>query len=151
MQKVNDNYSIPEFDGNGNLPPGFHRTTMENIRNKLTWSEKRKQLFAGLEEAIQNLRDAGVSQIYIDGSFATRKDEPNDIDGCWVPNTRIRMDLLDNVFLDMTNSNWKMKEKYGIDFGIAGVSKGIVSTQPLVECFERDEDGNGKGVLLLEF
>ena len=148
---MSDDFIIPEFDTNGNLPPGLHRTTLENIKSKLTWSIKRKKLFDGLEEAVKNLRSAGVSQIYLDGSFITTEDEPNDIDGCWVPNSRVNADVLDAVFLDMTNSKAKMKDKYGVDFGIAGVSKGRVSTQPLEECFQLSRDGNPKGVLLLEF
>lgn len=149
---VSNNFNaIPEFDSNGNLPPGEHRATLKDIETKFTWTQKRKKLFDGLEKAVKNLRDAGVWQIYIDGSFTTTKDDPSDVDGCWVPPNEVNYDRLDAVFLDMTASKAKMKDKYGVDFGIAGVSKGKVSTQPLAEFFQFGRNGEPKGVLLLEF
>jgi len=34
-------------------------------------------------EALENLSSAGVRRIWINGSFITDKDEPEDVDGCW--------------------------------------------------------------------
>jgi len=115
----------------------------------LTWSKRRQLLFAGLEKAVDNLNDAGVLQIYIDGSFTTNKDEPGDIDGCWVPNREVNTKILDPVFIALSPPREAMKIKYGVDFLIAGIT--LNDAGCIVEdFFQVDRDGNAKGILLLE-
>ena len=143
--------SIPDFDANGNLPPGEHRATLANIKEKFTWTQKRKNLFDGLEKAVKNLRDAGVWKFYIDGSFTTIEDNPSDIDGCWVPNKDVDMNIIDPVFRDPESPQKKMREKYGVDLLIVGFDVGRVDTQPIAEFLQRDRDGNAKGILLIEY
>lgn len=142
---------IPSFDSNGNLPPGVYIVRLEHIKEKLTWSTKRQQLFNGLEKAVKNLNDAGVWQIYIDGSFTTNEDNPNDIDGCWVPNRKVDTNIIDAVFIDdRTHPSTKMKAKYGVDFKIAGVDYGKAGSQPIVEYFQTNNNCDAKGILLIE-
>ena len=86
--------------------------------------------------------------MYIDGSFITNKEEPNDIDGCWVPNSNIDIKLLDNVFIDNTPPREEMKKKYGVDFLVCGYDLGNDGL-PIEGWFQMDEDGNEKGILLL--
>lgn len=143
--------SIPDFDSNGNLPPGEYKVTMDDIENKLTWSPTRKKLFGGLTQAILVLKDAGVKRVYIDGSFTTQKDDPEDIDGCWELNDNIDADKLDPVFLDREHPREIMKQKYGIDFLIAGVDQGQNQGQPIEDFFQLSRDNDPKGVLVLEF
>ena len=38
----------------------------------------------GLRAALENLKGAGCRTIYLNGSFVTSKDLPNDYDACWV-------------------------------------------------------------------
>ncbi|MEN6308985.1 MAG: hypothetical protein ABFD91_14650 [Anaerohalosphaeraceae bacterium] len=140
---------IPAFDKNGNLPPGIFKVTLEEVKTSLTWSKRRQELFAGLERAVDNLNAAGVLQIYIDGSFTTNKDEPGDIDGCWVPNREVDTKILDPVFFALRPPREAMKIKYGVDFLIAGVK--LNDGGCLVEdFFQIDRDGNAKGILLLD-
>ena len=68
--------SIPEFDCNGNLPPGDYVVNLHQIEEKLTWTTKRKQLFEGLKRAVNNLAEAGVTYILLAGSFVSDKDCP---------------------------------------------------------------------------
>lgn len=140
---------IPAFDENGNLPPGTYKVTLEDIKTSLTGSKRRQDLFIGLEQAVNNLKVAGVLQIYIDGSFTTNKNDPDDIDGCWVPNINIDMKILDFVFWDRKFPRQKMKDKYGVDFMIDGIDLGSQGC-PIREHFQKDKDENLKGILLLE-
>ena len=99
---------IPGFDKNGNLPPGIYRVSLNHIGDHFTWNKHRKKLFAGLKGAIKNLKLAGVKKVWIDGSFITSKDEPNDIDGCWESNSDIDgipKRLLSMTCLKFTNEN----------------------------------------------
>lgn len=74
---------IPQFDADGLLPPGIHRATWDEVTTRFGNIPWRRQLVDGLEMAIDSLRRAGCRTVYIDGSFATRKEVPNDFDVCW--------------------------------------------------------------------
>lgn len=141
---------IPEFDLNGNLPPGEFVVTLEDIKKQLAWSPRRKKLLKGLEKALENLSAAGVKRVYIDGSFTTNKDDPNDVDGCWVHNKYINVDTLDPVFLDTDPPREAMKKKYGVDFLIEGKDKRLSDSQPIVEFFQESRDFDHKGILVLD-
>jgi len=70
---------IPEFDDNNNLPPGIHDATMAEVQARFAHNEKRKQLFAGLEEVISILKDCNCPEVFLDGSFITQKEQPNEL------------------------------------------------------------------------
>ena len=85
---------IPEhFTQDGFLPPGDYEATLDEIRASIlvvgddasrseTWDAKwRMQLVARMELLAQELWQVGITEIFIDGSFAEAKDHPNDIDG----------------------------------------------------------------------
>ena len=44
---------------------------------------QRRELLEGLEAALELMASCGVVRVYLDGSFVTNKDRPNDIDGCY--------------------------------------------------------------------
>jgi hypothetical protein len=140
---------IPPFDVNGNLPPGVYYVHLGDIETRFTWTEKRVELFQGLTAAAINLASAGVALLYIDGSFITNKDDPSDVDGCWVYDPRVNAQLLDHVF-KTENQKANMKQKYGVDFLVHGYDQGP-DGKPIEGWFQEDEDGNEKGILLLKF
>jgi hypothetical protein len=69
---------IPQFTDEGLLPPGVHQTDLEELNEKMGWSRKRRELLEGLEEALELMASCGVVRVYLDGSFVTDKDRPND-------------------------------------------------------------------------
>lgn len=146
---MSDANRIPPFDDNGNLPPGVHHVHLSDIEKRFTWTEKRKELFQGLTEAVVNLSFAGVLLLYIDGSFITSKDDPSDVDGCWVWNPGVNYQLLDPVLTDRKPPREKMKQKYGVDLLVQGYDLGT-DGRPIKGWFETDDDGNEKGILLLK-
>ncbi len=74
---------IPPFQPNGYLPSGIHYATWQEITQRLGTNERRTRLLAGMLDALRNLRQAGCRTAYIDGSFATSKQLPNDFDVAW--------------------------------------------------------------------
>ena len=74
---------IPEFDENGNLPPGVHFCEWEEFQQKFGTNFTRQRMINGLELAMTELKAAGCRTIYIDGSFVTSKVKPGDFDACW--------------------------------------------------------------------
>ena len=87
------------IDERGNLPPGIHRATWDEIVERYATNERREQLVNGLRAAIESLRTAGCSRVYLDGSFVTDKELPGDFDACWEADG-VDADLLDPVLLD---------------------------------------------------
>lgn len=83
---------IPDFKDDV-LPVGDHETTFDELRKSIlvtgcgnmngrNWdAEWRLQLLNHLETMVAQLWEVGITNIYIDGSFAEDKDHPNDIDG----------------------------------------------------------------------
>lgn len=145
--------AIPELQnvaGKMVLPKGVHFATLEEVETRFgTGSEKRVELMTKLKTAVVNFREAGISRIYLDGSFTTDKLEPNDIDGCWLPGIRWNRSKLDPVLLDMKNGRKAMKDKYGLDFFLA-IAKELGSGKSFPEFFQTDRDGNPKGIIAVE-
>ncbi len=124
---------IPELV-KGNLPEGIHKCTIKEIEERFTFSDRRKELSGGLKRALNNLKEAGIDRVFIDGSFVTSKQEPVDIDGCWDANLSINMDVLDQVFLNFNNNRKTMKTKFGVDFFVSQTIENS-SGVPFVEFF----------------
>ena len=132
------------------LPPGVYRVTLREIEERLTWNTRRRRLFRGLRLALANLASAGVRRVWIDGSFVTARDEPNDIDGCWDPHPSVDADKLDPVFRDARAPRQSMKAKYGVDFLIAGTALVDAGGERVEDFFQEDGHGNPKGILLVK-
>ena len=142
--------TVPRFDASGNLPPGIHRATIEEIEERFAWNGRRKRLFRGLTEALENLSSAGVKKIWINGSFITSKNEPEDIDGCWEYEQSVDVNKLDMVFLDINPPRKAMKDKYGVDFLISTTMLIDGKDRDVLDFFQLDRNGNRKGILLVE-
>ncbi len=86
---------LPLFDQHGLLPSGEYELTIEQLRESLLvagpepisnhWdSDWRACLVDNLEIVVGQLWQVGITEIFVDGSFAEDKDHPNDIDGYFV-------------------------------------------------------------------
>ena len=72
---------IPDFNHEGYLPPGIHLATIDEIAARFGQeSELRKVQMESLVWAIELGQRAGVERFVVNGSFATDKLEPNDVD-----------------------------------------------------------------------
>ena len=72
---------IPDFGDFGNLPPGVHKATIEEVATRFgRLSEVRRVQFESICWMIELARAAGCSRIIINGSFVTAKLEPIDVD-----------------------------------------------------------------------
>lgn len=144
--------SIPTLTATGELPPGIHIATIGEVESAFGQSsDRRRLLLKGLKEAMAVFKVANVSKIFVDGSFTTDKEEPNDIDGCWSAEG-VDEQLLDRRFWDFEtpqeferNRN-EIKNEFGIDFFIAEIIEGG-SGKPFPEFFQTNRDGDPKGII----
>ena len=55
------------------LPPGVHPATLQEIEKRFATNAKRRALFDGFCRAVDALRKAGCTAIFLDGSFVTAR------------------------------------------------------------------------------
>ena len=106
---------IPEFNDNDTLPAGIYWAEWDEFVKRFGFNSHRMGIMEGLRNAILNFIQAGCEVIYIDGSFVTNKEFPNDFDGCW--DTRnVKANLLDPVFFEFSNKRAAQKAIYRGEF-----------------------------------
>jgi hypothetical protein len=106
---------LPEFDASGNLPPGIHQSTWEEITERYGKTERRRDLLKGLGNAISMLRDMGCKRIFLDGSFISNKVNPGDYDVVW-DDTGLDLDLCFKECWTFFKSVYTQKQEFGGEF-----------------------------------
>ena len=140
---------IPQFNANGLLPHGTYPATLEEVIERFGGNKRRRELLKGLSAALTLLRLAGCRRVFIDGSFVTSKERPNDIDVCWDING-VNPDVLDPVFFDFDNGRAAQKARFGVEFFPAQVPEGLTG-KTFLEFFQVDKHtGEPKGIIELE-
>jgi hypothetical protein len=72
---------IPPLNESGQLPPGRHIATIEEVIERFGHgSEQRQAQAESLQWLLPLCRRAGIVKILINGSFTSDKSEPNDVD-----------------------------------------------------------------------
>lgn len=137
---------IPEFDVNGLLPPGIHAATWDEFGQKFGDSSFRQKLLTGLRKGLDSLRIVGCKTVYIDGSFVTKKEQPNDYDVCWDV-SGVDPIKLDPVLLDFNYQRTAQKVKYYGDFFPAQTIELSIG-KTFLDFFQIDKDtGDPKGII----
>lgn len=83
LTQVHSCVMIPAFNEIGLLPPGIHQASRSEFAERYGGTTWRDRLLIGLKAAVDNLKRAGCHTVYVDGSFVTAKEFPNDFDACW--------------------------------------------------------------------
>lgn len=145
--------AIPALEPDGFLPVGLHDCTLEEIRitfGSFQGSERRPQLFARLRELVREVESAKfIRSLLVDGSFATAKPDPNDIDLVLMlsRNHDFAADLLPHEYNLL--SKRRVQKRYGFD--MVAVREGTVEFEEALAFFERvrQQPGRRKGILRL--
>lgn len=140
---------IPQFDADGLLPPGIHWATWDEVAATFGSTPWRRRLLDGLEMAIDSLRRAGCRTVYIDGSFVTGKEVPNDFDACW-EEAGVEPELLDLVLLQFDAGRAAQKARYLGELFPASLGA-TVEGMSFLEFFQTDrETGGSKGIVAVD-
>jgi hypothetical protein len=140
---------IPPFDPvTGYLPPGEHEATWQEIVERFGTTGWRRELLRGLQLALESLAKAGCQRAYIDGSFVTSAERPNDFDGCW-DTDGVDFDLLDETLLMFENRRAAQKAKFGGELFLSDtLADG--DGRLFLEFFQQDRDGIPKGIVVID-
>jgi len=140
---------LPDFDEDGNLPPGIHRATWNEITARFGTSPRRLELLAGLKRALDALKEAGCRRAYVDGSFVTAKAAPRDFDACWEA-SGVDPYELEPVLLDFSRRRAAQKAEYGGELFPADDAAEPSGTR-FLDYFQQDKaTGKPKGIVALE-
>ena len=104
---------------------------------------------AGLRDALENLERAGCWRAYIDGSFVTSKEYPNDFDACWEEDG-VDPHLLDPVLLTFDAGRATQKGRYMGELFPASIVADDDGFS-FLDFFQRDrEEGEPKGIIAID-
>ena len=129
------------------MPAGIHLATWQQIEERFGMTEKRKGLLVGLKAALEALQKAGCEIVYLNGSFVTSKENPDDFDGCWDVDS-VSLDLLDPVLMNFSKKQAAQKKKYG---GELFPNLPETSGQVFLDLFQTDKStGDPKGIIAID-
>ena len=99
--------------------------------------------------AIESLRRAGCHTVYLDGSFVTSKETPNDFDACWEEAGAVP-ESLDPVLLRFDASRAEQKARYLGELFPASIGETAEGIS-FLEFFQTDREmGSPKGIIAVE-
>jgi len=132
---------LPDFDDNGNLPPGIHWATIEEVERRFgNGSEEREVEAKELRSFVEWARGAGVRRLLINGSFVTSARSPNDVDVVILPSdktpagTRLG-ELVETVwpflqvFVALDEADFEEWAEYDFATDRMGNAKGVVELE----------------------
>jgi hypothetical protein len=131
---------IPDFQDDGNLPPGVHRCSFDELVERFgCGSEIRRVQAESLGWLLELVRKSGGLRLVVNGSFVTDVLEPNDVD-CVI--------LIDEEFPSDTESEAQLVS------GLPFLDIQLVTQKPfdqLVDIFfATDRQQRSKGVVEIE-
>jgi hypothetical protein len=140
--------ALPEFDPEtGYLPPGIHAVDWAEFQTRFGWNANRHRLLEQLEAALLLLRAAGCSRAWVNGSFTTAKEEPEDVDVLYEAHG-VRPLNLDPLFRDeKRDTRNQRKAKFGGDF--LAIFEDDVDNS-LFGLFQSDRSGIVKGITTIQ-
>lgn len=136
----------PDFSKEGYLPPGVHRWEWSTFQVAFGWTSRRRHLLGGMALALQALRIASCRRIFVDGSFVTNKERPDDYDACW-DITGVDVRKLDPILLTFDSGRAAQKVKFRGELFPANFIADHASGQRYLEFFQQDLDGRPKGIV----
>jgi hypothetical protein len=139
---------IPPFTSDGVLPQGIFEATWAEFTERFGGSARRKVLLTGLHGALDALRLAGGTTVYVDGSFVSDVANPGDWDACWEEDG-VDFSHLDPVLLELGRGRVAQTLKYlGEMFLAHGRAAGDGAY--MVDFFQRSRDQAPKGIVALD-
>lgn len=139
---------LGKWDTFGNLPAGIHEPEdWSEFTSRFGFNPTRLRLLEGLKGALRLLQVAGCQTVYINGSFSTAKELPNDFDACW-DGTGVVLDQLDPIFFELSHPRTAQKARFGGELFPA--SNLATFRETFLEFFQHDRNGRPKGIVKLD-
>jgi hypothetical protein len=142
---------LPEFDIDGDLPPGIYHATFDELERRLSRfvvSDRRISLFAKFNQLMAMARSSGiVDRLVLGGSFVTSKPEPNDIDIVIVLSTDLDFDALTPSQYAVTDRSALRRVLKTGALDVITVRSGTTQMDLVLEFFQSKRDNKQVGVV----
>jgi hypothetical protein len=147
---------IGNFEAGGNLRPGIHEATWEELVARFAKTPHRRSLSEGLKQGLQLLKSVGCTTVYVDGSFVTDKEnvfneQPKDFDVCWDEKgvDVAELKILEPIFFEFSSKRAAQKAKFKGEFFPSKYPADHKSV--FLEYFQQDENtGRPKGIVKID-
>jgi hypothetical protein len=140
-----------DYQEDGKLVPGVHEVTWDEFVNEYGYNSHRADLIVGLRKALDDLKSVGCKRVYIDGSFVSKKNHPNDYDSCWeyagVDLAMLKANF--PLFFDFDNGRLNQKNYYRGELFPATSPAKLRPLTYYIDFFQRDRENNLKGIIAL--
>ncbi|WP_179414323.1 DUF6932 family protein [Mucilaginibacter sp. E4BP6] len=145
---------IPPFNENSFLPPGIHSATLIEFKERFVYGVKRPIIFEGLLRLISDLKEIGCNVVYVDGSYVSSKERPNDVDVCWEltddPAFMLYAKQKHPILFMMKGKRPEQQHKYCADVFPANIKEGASGIM-FLDYFQRIRNTNEpKGIIKIE-
>jgi hypothetical protein len=131
---------------------GLHAASWSEFAARYGFNSHRRKLLEGLERALRLLKQAGCSDVYLDGSYVTSKDFPNHYDGVWslAGVNLVLLKRLEPIFFEFSSGRVAQKAKFLGELFPVEMQEGR-SGRPFLNVFQTDRDtGQAKGLVHVE-
>ena len=142
--------TIPNFDEHGNLPPGIHRASLDEIVERFIQPRSlvREERTKHLKKFVQFVQ-CFANAIYINGSYTTSKLSPSDVDilvilPIWIPCQTYEYKYILEV---IQNSDKNHLDLFSYWVGIW--QKDLIKEKFI--WFTHNRDGKSKGIIRVEY
>ena len=110
--------AIPDLDEHGLLPAGAHDCSVDEIVGTFGWNPHRRDLVRRLSDfLVREIRHRFSEPVYVDGSFVTDKETPDDVDVV-LDMRRASEDRQFSAFRSWRQGRDRFRRVYSIDFWI---------------------------------
>ena len=131
----------------GYLPAGEHAALWSEIVDRFGWNPWRRSLLDGLDEAASLLGEAGCARVWLNGSFVTAKEVPEDFDAVW-DTDGVDQDSLDPIFFQLDDGRAAQKRRFGGELFPNWLNRS--SGSRFSEFFQQDRYGYAKGIVVFD-
>lgn len=146
---------LPKFDFDGDLPPGIHQTTIDELEQRLgrfVVSDRRIKVFTLFKHLMTMARSSGiVDRLVVGGSFVTAKAEPNDIDVVIILSTDVDFEALTPSQYTVTDRRALRRVLKTEALDIITVRNGTTRMDLVLEFFQSTRDNKQVGVVEVKF
>ena len=142
---------LPAFNDQGDLPPGVHRATLEDVLERFGHgSARRFAVGARLSRLYELARSTGsLARFVVFGSFVTAKAEPNDVDVILLMDDSFDLATVTGEAA-LVFHHLEADSHFGASVFWTKLSGALGGEQSMIEYWQARRDGGRRGIIEIE-
>jgi hypothetical protein len=139
---------IPEFNGIGDLPPGVHSATMEEVTARFGANTRQRRAVTARMLRVYDLAKATgkLERFILFGSYVTGNPDPNDVDVFLVMSQAFNIDDCTDATRSLF-SHARSQRMFGATVFWAQQGTSLLAIEDLIEGWQTKRDGTRRGIV----